>query len=185
MPNQRGEARKNRAEGDVRIFRINIQKGRTTLEEILNEETLSETEVILAEVDRRIQDAVTRALTDAREQDAKMGAMTDEERASYELSRREEALNERERILAERELRALALSELTARSLPADLAEALPCDSETHLRAALDIFERVFRTAVQAQVEERLKGGTPSGHASAADGETMSDEDYYKLNMHY
>lgn len=162
------------------------------MEENRNEQTLSQVELsgaILEEVDRRVARAVESARAEwesaqsaARLEQDRLSAMTDEERAAYDLSRREAALNERERILLEREWKAMALTELSARGLPAELAGVLPYDTEAHCRAALDSLEQIFREAVRASVDERLKGETPSGGVrSRLDADNLSDAEYYRL----
>ena len=106
--------------------------------------------------------------------------MSDDERERYALSRREAALDERERMIAERELRAMALEQLSQRGLPRELAEALPYESEERCLAGLDALEQAFRRAVQEGVDERLRGRAPSlGAAKSA--ESMSDAEYYIL----
>lgn len=162
------------------------------MEENRNELTLSQVELsgaILEEVDRRVARAVESARAEwesaqsaARLEQERLRTMSEDERAAYDLSRREAALNERERILVERELRAMALTELSARGLPAELADALPYDAEAHCRAALDSLERVFRAAVRQSVDERLRGETPSGGVrSRLDADSLSDAEYYRL----
>ena len=162
------------------------------MEDNRNELTQSQPELsgaILEEVDRRVLKAVEtaraeweRAQSAARLEQDRLSAMTEDERAAYDLSRREAALNERERILMERELKAMALTELSARGLPAELADVLPYDAENHCRAALDTLDRVFRAAVRASVDERLKGGVPSGGArSRLDADSLSDAEYYRM----
>lgn len=160
------------------------------MEENRNEQTQAElSDAILEEVDRRVLEAVKaaraeweRAQDDARLEQDRLSAMTEDERAAYDLSRREAALNERERALMARELKAIALTELSARGLPAELAEVLPYDGESHCRTALDTLEKVFRSAVRASVDERLKGDVPSGGGrSRLDADSLSDAEYYRM----
>ena len=143
-----------------------------------------------AEIDRRIREALDQARGEWAAETAKavadterLAAMSDSERASYNLSRRESALNERERQLVERELRAMALEKLAERGLPRELADALPYTDEARCLAGLDSVERAFRAAVQAGVDERLRGGTPcAGTGRRADADSLSDAEYYGLS---
>ena len=83
-------------------------------------------------------------------------------------------------MIVERELRAMALEQLSQRGLPRELAEALPYESEERCLAGLDALEQAFRRAVQEGVDERLRGRAPSlGAAKSA--ESMSDAEYYML----
>ena len=143
-----------------------------------------------AEIDRRIREALDQARGEWAAETAqavadteRLAAMSDSERVSYNLSRREAALNERERQLVERELRAMALEKLAERGLPRELADALPYTDEARCLAGLDSVERAFRAAVQAGVDERLRGGTPcAATGRRADADSLSDAEYYGLS---
>ena len=89
-------------------------------------------EAVAAEIERRVREEVQRARAEWEAEQAQADAerervagMSDDERERYALSRREAALDERERMIAERELRAMALEQLSPRGLPRELAEAL------------------------------------------------------------
>lgn len=163
----------------------------------MEEKTMEQTMEVVAEqvaqggmtqqdVDERIQQAVQKARIDwdrVQIESQRVAAMSAEERADYELSRREAELNERERQLLRRELKAMALEKLAQRGLPAELADALPYDSEQDCLNGLDRLERIFRAAVQQAVDERLRGETPTGGPNRrVDAENLSDADYYRLN---
>ena len=105
------------------------------------------------------------------------------ERALAPAGAPSDAISERERLVAERELRASALEQLAARGLPRELADALSCSDEAQLTAALDALEQAFRRAVQAEVDKRLRGRTPTGAAAARpDADALTDAEYYRLH---
>ena len=144
-------------------------------------------ETMAAEIERRVREEVQHARAEWEAERAKadaeserMAGMSDDEREHYALSRREAALDERERQIAERELRAMALEQLSERGLPKELAEALPYESEERCLAGLDALEQAFRRAVQEGVDERLRGRAPKMGA-AKSVENMSDAEYYML----
>ena len=141
------------------------------------------------EIDTRIQEAVERARAEWEHQqaeDQRVAGMTADERAGYELSRREAELAEREKKLLRRELKAMALEKLAERGLPRELADALSYDSEAECLKGIDGIERAFRAAVQTAVDERLRGETPvAGAGRRADAEQMNDADYYRLNTRF
>lgn len=157
--------------------------------EQMNMEQMETQHMTQQDVDARIQQAVEKARADwerTQTENQRVAAMTAEERAGYELSRREAELIEREKQLLRRELKAMALEKLAERGLPADLAEALNYESEQACLNALDKLERVFRAAVQTAVDERLRGETPSmGMNRRMDAENMSDSEYYRLNTKF
>lgn len=146
-------------------------------------------EALAEEIDRRVREAVEQArqtwAAEAAAEAERTAGMSGEERARYDLTRREAALAERERLLTERELRAMALEKLAERGLPRELADALPYGDEAKCLAGLDAVERAFRAAVQAGIDERLRGKAPDGMPSRnLDVDAMSDAEFYRLNVH-
>lgn len=143
---------------------------------------------VLAEIDRRVAEAVAQARAQwqaeedaAAAERARMEAMSEEERAGYALARRESELDERERRIAERELRALAMEKLAERGLPRELAEAVPYTDRSRCLAGIDAVERAFRRAVQQGVDERLCGDAPSAGHPAPESDALPDEAYYRM----
>ena len=128
-----------------------------------------------ADVDRMISDRLSRerrqhqqdienARTEARTEAERLAQMTAEQRAQAEQQRarqqaqqREEALNQREADINRRELRSQAMDTLLQRDLPRELESVLDYSSAEACSASLDNVERVFRAAVQAGVDARLK----------------------------
>lgn len=138
-----------------------------------------------AELERRVREAVEEAREEWEKEAAEhAGAAGEDQRAKYSLARREAALAERERRLMERELKAMALEKLAERGLPKELADALSYADEKACMETLDKVERAFRDAVQAGVDERLRGVPPLADASRkADGDALSDAEYYGLKL--
>jgi len=132
---------------------------------------------LIALIERAVAEAVERS-------EARFAAnLTDEQRADAGLNRREAALAERERMIRERELRAMAVEKLTERGLPRELADALPYGDEAKCLAGIETIEGAFRKAVQAGVDERLRGRAPVGDAGRSlNPEAMSDSEYYRLS---
>lgn len=161
------------------------------MENLYQENEMTETEESVEEqIDRKVREAVEQARAEWAEETAqavadteRVASMSEEERARYNLARREAALQERERALVERELRAMALEKLAQRGLPRELADALDYTDQAKCLAALDKVERAFRTAVQAGVDERLRGETPAGAVGdRVDADAMTDAEFYRMN---
>jgi len=74
---------------------------------------------------------------------------------------REESLARREAELARRELHAKALDTLSARQLPAELAELLDYADEARCTASLVRVQKTWQQAVQKGVEARVAGAAP------------------------
>ena len=128
-------------------------------------------EALAGEIDRRVREALERALSEH---------VLPPESGS---DSREAALDERERKIAERETRASAQEQLAERGLPRELAGALPCGDAAALEGALDALEGAFRSAVQAEVDKRLRGRMPSGAGAVRpDPDSLTDAEYYRLS---
>ena len=81
------------------------------------------------------------------------------------------------------ETRASAQEQLAERGLPRELAGALPCGDAAALEGALDALEGAFRSAVQAEVDKRLRGRMPSGAGAVRpDPDSLTDAEYYRLS---
>ena len=141
--------------------------------------------VTAEEISARIQEAVEQARGEwerMQMENSRMAAMSAEERAGYEMSRREAELNEREKQLVRREVKAMAIDLLTGRGLPRELADALNCESEAECLKSIDRIEHAFRQAVQKTVDERLRGEVPAaGMNRRVDAESMTDAEYYRM----
>lgn len=125
-----------------------------------------------AEFDRRmnkgIQTAVANerarleALADERVSEAeKLSKMTDLEKQAYQQKKEAEKIAQRERDITKRELTAEAKNTLTEKGLPLPLAEILDYSDAEKCNASIAIVEEAFKKAVEAGVEEKLKGGKP------------------------
>lgn len=135
-------------------------------------------DALRAELEAALEEKFRQMLEEA----ARLSGMTAEERAEYDAARREDDLAEREKRIARRELRADALEELEKRGLPKALADAVGYDSREGMIASIDAVEKAFRQAVQAAVDERLRGVSPAAGASAqGGGDEMDDETYYRM----
>lgn len=125
-----------------------------------------------AEFDRRVQEAVDTAVKNAQEkwqlmtddkvsEAEKLAKMTKEEKAEYLRQKQEKDLAAREANITKRELMAEAKNTLTEKKLPVSLSEVLNYTDADSCKKSIETVEKAFQTAVQAAVEERLKGGKP------------------------
>lgn len=125
-----------------------------------------------AEFDRRVQKAVNTALNKAQEkwkaltddklsEAEKLAKMTKEEKAEYMANKREKELADREVAMTRKELMAEAKNTLAEKKLPVGLAEVLVYTDAEACNKSIATVEKEFRAAVEAAVEDRLKGGKP------------------------
>lgn len=95
-------------------------------------------------------------------EEIKKASMTPEEKEKYEAAEREKKLADREALITQRELQADAKELLAENGLPAGFRDmALGKDKEETVKN-VKALKTQFDSAVQAQVETRLKGKTPS-----------------------
>lgn len=125
-----------------------------------------------AEFDRRVQQAINTAvskaqdkwkiLTDDKVSEAeKLAKMTAAEKQQYMEQKRQKELDAREAEITKRELMATAKNTLTDKKLPLELADILVYTDAESCNASIAAVEKAFNTAVEAAVQERLKGGDP------------------------
>lgn len=125
-----------------------------------------------AEFDRRVQKAIDTAVSNAQQkwqaladdklsEAEKLAKMNKEEKAAYMLQKKEKELSDRESAVARKELMAEAKNTLAEKKLPAGLAEVLNYTNAESCNKSIDAVEKAFQAAVEAAVQERLKGGEP------------------------
>lgn len=121
-----------------------------------------------AEFDRRVQKALGTAkekwsalMDDKLSEAEKLSKMNKEEKAEYLRQKQEKDLLDRESAITRRELMAEAKNTLVEKKLPVTLAEVLNYADADSCNKSITAVEKAFQEAVQAAVEEKLKGGTP------------------------
>lgn len=146
-----------------------------------------------AEFDRRVQKAVTTAVNNAQEkwklmtddkvsEAEKLAKMTKEERAQYQQAQKEKNLATREAEITRKELMAEAKNTLAEKNLPAGLAEVLNYTDADSCKKSIEAVEKAFQEAVQAAVEEKLKGGKPPKKAPEGAVAIYSEEDVKNMS---
>lgn len=124
-----------------------------------------------AEFDRRVQKAINKAVS-KREQEwqnslddklteaEKLAKMTKEQKAEYMTQKKEKELSEREAELNRKELKAEAKVTLAEKKLPVGLSELLDYTSADNCNKSIDALEKAFNEAVEAAVQDKIKGST-------------------------
>lgn len=115
-----------------------------------------------AYIDKLLADQ--KAAQDAAVKEAlKVAGMDPEDKAAYEKQQEEKRLADREAEIARRELKADAKEVLAGNGIPAEFLEVLVGKDLEETKANAETFKKQFDAAVQAQVEKRISGKTPSG----------------------
>ena len=147
-----------------------------------------------AEFDRRVQKAVNTAVTNAQEkwqaltddklsEAEKLAKMTKEEKAQYMQQKKEKELSEREVAITRKELMAEARNTLAGDGLPQELAEVLNYTDADACKKSMETVKTAFQKAVEAAVEEKLKGGKPPKKATETDEQKNQQQKVYNAMM--
>lgn len=147
-----------------------------------------------AEFDRRVQKAIDtavgkaqkkwQALTDDKLSEAeKLAQMTEKEKSDYMQRKREKELTDRETAITRKELMAEAKNALSDDSLPVELAEILNYADADSCKKSMETVKKTFQRAVEAAVEEKLKGGKPPKKAPETDAQKAQEQQVYNLMM--
>lgn len=147
-----------------------------------------------AEFDRRVQKAVNTAVTNAQEkwqaltddklsEAEKLAKMTKEEKAQYMQQKKEKELSEREAAITRKELMAEARNTFAGDGLPQELAEVLNYTDADTCKKSMETVKKAFQRAVEAAVEEKLKGGKPPKKATETDEQKAQQQKVYNAMM--
>lgn len=119
-------------------------------------------------------------LDEAKTEAEKLAKMNAEQKAEHERQKRDKALTDREAEITRRELRATALETLAEKGLPKTLADILVYTDADATNKSLESVEKAFREAVEAGVNERLKGDTPKGGGAKGGGQSSAGTAFAK-----
>lgn len=147
-----------------------------------------------AEFDRRVQKAVNTAVTNAQEkwqaltddklsEAEKLAKMTKEEKAQYMQQKKEKELSEREAAITRKELMTEVRNTLAGDGLPQELAEVLNYTDADACKKSMETVKAAFQKAVEAAVEEKLKGGKPPKKATETDEQKTQQQKVYNAMM--
>ena len=106
----------------------------------------------------------------------KLSQMTESEKAEYLSEKRTKELDAREEEITRKELMAEAKNTLAGKKLPVTLAEVLSYKDADSCKKSIEVVENAFREALEAAVQERLKGGDPLKKAPDGKTDTQYDE---------
>ena len=136
------------------------QSQKPTWDDVMKDKTIQ------SEFDKRVNKAIETAKAkwdaDAKEkanEAEKLANMQAEEKAKYERDKAIKALEERERAVLKREMKAEARSQLSEMSLPIELSDCLDYTDAESCKKSMESVSTAFNKAVELAVNERLKAG--------------------------
>lgn len=134
-----------------------------------------------AEFDRRVQKAISTAvsnaqkkwqtMTDGKVSEAeKLAQMTSEEKAEYRAKKAEQELADLKRQIALGDMAKTARKMLSEENItvPDEIIMNLVCDDAEKTKSAVESFAKAFKDTVQAAVKEALKGNPPKANNGGA-----------------
>jgi hypothetical protein len=116
---------------------------------------------------------------------AKLAKMSEADKAQALLDKSKLELETREKSLAQKELKLETINILNDKKLPITFADILLGEDADKTKANVDTFDKAFREAVEAAVNERLKGNPPKGGTGGNAGDNFGKkvaEAYSKNN---
>ena len=144
-----------------------------------SERTFTRAEIgkMLAAERAKWEDEQAEIIEQAKSEGERLAKMTKDERAKEEEARRIQAIEERERVLAEKEMRVATQTLLSEEGLPVEFLDFVI--SET-AEEKIGLLRSVFDKAVESRVDERLAQKAPrkgTGPVSLTKAEIMAVED--------
>lgn len=145
---------------DVNVDKVDNQQEETKKEEVKTFTQEEIDEMVKSNVDRAVAKALHKA-DEQRKEAEKLAAMNAREKAEYEMNKKKQDLEERERNIQLRELTAEAKDMLIEKGLSSDLAGILDYKDAESVKESINIIEAAINKEAEKQVIERLKGRTP------------------------
>lgn len=163
----KGETAESSAEGEKKEDKPDEQtsSGKYTDEDITK---------LKSDFEKQLHDATAKAAEEA----LRKAQMKPEEKAEYEQSQRLAELEKREREATEKELRLDTFGLLADKQLDKDFMDYVIGKDRDATVQRIDTFKSLFDKAVQAQVEVRLAGKTPSsgGGSGTTEADTIREQ---------
>ena len=123
---------------------------------------------------------IEQAKKQAKSEGERLAKMTKDERAKEEEARRIQAIEERERVLAEKEMRVATQTLLSEEGLPVEFLDFVISETAEVTKEKIGLLRSVFDKAVESRVDERLAQKAPrkgTGPVSLTKAEIMAVED--------
>lgn len=132
-----------------------------------------------AKLQKDAEARIAQAREEGRSEAEKLAKMTEAQRIEHERERaeqaardRESALSAREKEITRRELRAEAIDTLISKGLPKELEQLLNYTDADACSASIAAMEKVFRSAVQSEVNSRLSKSSTQVRRSGTNAES-------------
>ncbi len=145
------------------------------LQKLLQSETDKRVTQALQTAQQKWETDFSQKIEDAKAEAAKLAKMTQDEKAKFELEKRETLLQQREAEIAKKDLKLATIDILKEKQLPIDFVDfIMTADAET-TKANIDGFEKLWQAKLEEVVNDKLKGKTPKAGSEAAAATTSTN----------
>ncbi|GAB6722838.1 DUF4355 domain-containing protein [Streptococcus uberis] len=120
------------------------------------------------------------AIEKARSEGERLAKLSKDERAKEEEQKRLDAITERERLVAEKEMRIETQTLLVEKGLPLEFIDIVLATTAEEVKTNIDNLQTIFDSAVEKRVDERLtqeKPRTGNGSQTMTKAEIMAIKD--------
>lgn len=120
------------------------------------------------------------AIEKARSEGERLAKLSKDERAKEEEQKRLDAITERERLVAEKEMRIETQTLLVEKGLPLEFIDIVLASTAEEVKTNIDNLQTIFDSAVEKRVDERLtqeKPRTGNGSQTMTKAEIMAIKD--------
>lgn len=120
------------------------------------------------------------AIEKARSEGERLAKLSKDERAKEEEQKRLDAITERERLVAEKEMRIETQTLLVEKGLPQEFIDIVLATTAEEVKTNIDNLQTIFDSAVEKRVDERLtqeKPRTGNGSQTMTKAEIMAIKD--------
>lgn len=112
----------------------------------------------------------------------KLASMDAQEKAQYELDKREQELNNMQREITMQQNTNQCMSMLSERGIDVELAQFVVAEDAETMKANIDNIDKVFKSAVENEVNKRLQGTTPKRDTSTGTS-VVSREQFSNMSV--
>lgn len=151
------------------------------VDKLLQSETDRKTSKALETAKAKWEEEFKAKLESEKSEAEKLAKMSEEERFKAELTKEREVFEAERKAFQIERLEAQTVKELSSSGLPVEFADYLKADSADQIKVNIDTFKEKWTSAIQAAVEDRLKGTTPK--VATATSNNISKDDFKRMNL--
>ena len=136
----------------------------------------------LAKATKNFEETLKKREADRKKEEERLSTLSDDERRKAEIENGRKELELKEKELQRKELMLEMTKVMAERNLPVEFTEYLIAEDNESTLKRITTFEKKFKAAVEAEVNERLKGKAPqSGNKNTSGNTPRAKDDTLKV----